>query len=323
MEYRRLPRTDLTVSRACFGVMTFGSQTDAATGARMVDLAIERGVNFFDTANVYNVGRSEAMLGAILKGRRDRVILASKVRGKMGDGADDAGLSRAAILKAVDQSLGRLETDYLDIYYLHQPDWSAPIEETLAAMDEVVRAGKVRYPASSNYAGWQVAQMFAIAERRGYRPPYISQPMYNLLARGIEQEYLAMCKAYQVTTVVYNPLAGGLLTGKQRRERPLAGTRFDGNQMYLDRYWHPAYFDAVDELQEIARRIGRSPIDVALSWLLRHTASDCVLLGASRIEQLTENLDAVDGSRELPAETLAGIDAAWGRLRGVTPQYNR
>lgn len=323
MEYRRLPHTDLTVSRACFGVMTFGSQTDAAAGARMVDLAIERGVNFFDTANVYNAGRSEEILGAILKGRRDRVILASKVRGKMGDGADDAGLSRTAILKAIDQSLRRLETDYLDIYYLHQPDWGVPIDETLAAMDEVVRAGKVRYPATSNYASWQVAQMFAIAERQGYRPPHISQPMYNLLARGIEQEYLAMCNAYGLSTVVYNPLAGGLLTGKQHREQPLAGTRFDGNQMYLDRYWHPAYFDAVDELKEMARGIGRSLIDVALSWLLRHTASDCVLVGASRIEQLTENLDAVEGARNLPAETLAGIEAVWGRLRGVTPNYNR
>lgn len=323
MEYRRLPHTDLTVSRACFGVMTFGSQTDAATGARMVDLAIERGVNFFDRANVYNAGRSEEMLGAILKGRRDRVILASKVRGKMGDGPNDAGLSRAAILKAIDQSLGRLGTDYLDIYYLHQPDWSVPIEETLAAIDEVVRAGKVRYPASSNYAGWQVAQMFAVAARQGYRPPYISQPMYNLLARGIEQEYLAMCRAYGVTTVVYNPLAGGLLTGKQQRERPLAGTRFDGNPMYLDRYWHPAYFDAVDGLKEMAQGIGRSPIDVALSWLLRHTAIDCVLVGASRIEQLTENLDTVEGSRDLPPETLAGIELMWDRLRGVTPKYNR
>ena len=323
MEYRRLGHTDLTVSRACLGAMTFGSQTGEADAARMVDLAVERGVNFFDTANVYNCGRSEEMLGAILKGRRDRVILASKVRNKTGDGRDDAGLSCAAIRKAIEQSLRRLQTDYLDIYYLHAPDWSVPIEETLEAMDEVVRAGKVRYPATSNYAGWQVAQMFAIAERGGARPPYISQPMYNLLARGIEQEYLAMCRAFGVSTVVYNPLAGGLLTGKQRRERPLPGTRFDENKLYLDRYWHPAYFDAVDRLGAIARASGRSLVEFALSWLLRHTPIDCVLLGASKVEQLAQNLDAVESSQPLSPEALTAIEGVWADLRGVTPKYNR
>jgi aryl-alcohol dehydrogenase-like predicted oxidoreductase len=322
MEYRRLHHTDLTVSRVCFGAMTFGSQTDEAAAAHMVDLAIEHGVNFFDTSNNYNAGRSESILGGILKGRRDRVILASKVRNQVGAGPDDAGLSRAAMLKAIDQTLLRLQTDYLDIYYLHAPDSSVPIEETLEAMDRIVRSGKVRYPASSNYAGWQVAQMFCISGRRGYRPPYVSQPMYNLLARGIEQEYLPMCKAYGVSTVVYNPLAGGLLTGKQHRDRPLPGTRFDNNPLYLDRYWHPAYFDAVDQLQEIAREIG-PPIDLALSWLLHHTPIDCALLGASKVEQLAQNLEAVENGKPLPAGAIAGIDAIWSTLRGVTPKYNR
>ncbi len=258
MQTRTLPHTDLTVSRACFGTMTFGSQTDEPTAARMFDLCIERGINFFDTANMYNTGVAESIVGNILKGRRDRVILASKVRMKMGDAPDEQGLSRAAMRKALDLSLRRLQTDYLDLYYLHAPDWNTPIEETLETMNEFVRAGKVRYPASSNYAGWQVAQMIAISEKCGYQPPYVSQPMYNLLARGIEQEYLAMCQAFGVSTVVYNPLAGGLLTGKQQRERPIAGTRFDNNPLYLDRYWHPGYFDAVEELQAIAGRAGRS-----------------------------------------------------------------
>jgi 1-deoxyxylulose-5-phosphate synthase len=323
MEYRRLQHTNLTVSRVCFGAMTFGAQTDQTTAARMIDLAIEHGVNFFDTANAYNAGKSESILGEILKGRRDRVILASKVFNKMGDGPDDAGLSRAAMLKQIDLTLLRLKTDYLDVYYLHAPDWQVPVEETLEAMDQIVRAGKVRYPACSNYAGWQVAQMFCLAEGRGYRPPYISQPMYNLLARGIEQEYLSMCKVYGVSTVVYNPLAGGLLTGKQHRDRPLPGTRFDNNRLYLDRYWQPAYFDAVDELQEIARQTGRSPIDIALSWLLRHTPVDCILLGASKMEQLAQNLEVVEGSKALPEEALAVIDGIWNSLRGVTPKYNR
>ena len=324
MEYRRLANTDLAVSRICFGVMTFGGQTDAAAGARMVDIAIEHGVNFFDTANAYNGGKSEEMLGEILQGRRGRVILASKVFNKMGDGPEDSGLSRGAILKQIDESLRRLKTDHLDIYYLHQPDWSVPVEGTLGAMDQIVREGKVRYPATSNYAGWQVAQMFAISERQGYRPPYISQPMYNMLARGIEQEYLAMAKAYGVSTIVYNPLAGGLLTGKQQhQDRPLPGTRFDKNQMYLNRYWSAANFQAVDELLALARRFERSPVDLAFSWLLQHTPVDCVLVGASKVEQLTQNLDTVDAIRPLPAEALEAIDGVWAQLRGVTPKYNR
>lgn len=323
MEYRRLAHTDLAVSRVCFGAMTFGAQTGEDDARRMVDTAIENGVNFFDTANNYNDGRSEEILGEILKGRRDRVVLASKVFNKMGDGPDDAGLSRGAVLKQIDRSLARLRTDYLDIYYLHSPDWSVPIEETLEAMDRLVRAGKVRYPASSNYAGWQVAQMMCISGQRGYKAPYVSQPMYNLLARGIEQEYLAMCKAYEVSTVVYNALAGGLLTGKQQRDRPLAGTRFDNNPMYLNRYWHPAYFDAVDRLREIARLAGRPAVDLALSWLLHHTTADCVLLGASKPEQLAMNLEAVERSAPLAPVTVEAVDDVWAGLRGVTPKYNR
>src|SRR5205807_2278832 len=155
METRTLAQTSLNVSRACFGTMTFGLQADHATSGRMVDLCLDRGVNFFDTANAYGNGVAETMLGAILKGRRQEVVLASKVRMKMGDAPDESGLSRAAILKAIDQSLRRLQTDYLDPYYLHAPDWETPLEETLEAMDRLVRAGKIRYPASSNYAGWQ------------------------------------------------------------------------------------------------------------------------------------------------------------------------
>jgi len=146
--------------------------------------------------------------------------------------------------------------------------------------------------------------------------------MYNLLARGIEQEYIAFSKEFGIPMVVYNPLAGGMLTGKQQRSRPLPGTRFDNNQLYLDRYWHPAYFDAVDELLGVARQAGRSLVDISLNWLLHHTAADCVILGASRPEQLVENLDAFDRG-PLTAETLAACDAVWQKLRGITPNYNR
>lgn len=323
METRTLPHTDLTVSRACFGSMTFGSQTDEATAGRMFDLCLDHGINFFDTANSYNSGAAENIAGNILKGRRDRVVLASKVGRKMGDGPDEDGLSPAAMRKAIDLTLQRLRTDYLDLYYLHVPDWNTPVEETLATMNEFVRAGKVRYPACSNYAGWQVAQMIAISEKCGYKAPYVSQPMYNLLARGIEQEYLAMCKAFGVSTVVYNPLAGGMLTGKHYRDRPLAGGRFDNNPLYLDRYWHSAYFDAVDELQAVAQRAGRSAIDVSLNWLHHHTAVDCVILGASTFEHLEQNLRAFETGGPLPEDILKAIGQVWHNLRGITPNYNR
>ncbi len=322
MDKVQLKQTDLTVSRVCFGTMTIGGQADEAAGACIIDRCLDAGINFIDTANIYNNGVSESILGRILKGRRDKVVLASKVRGKMGEGPDESGLSRAAILRGIDESLRRLQTDYLDLYYLHMPDYSAPLEETLAVMDELVRAGKVRYPASSNYAAWQVVRMLWIAEKNGYRPATVTQPMYNLLARGVEQEYMPMCREMGVSTVVYNPLAGGLLTGKQHREAPLPGTRFDGNQLYLDRYWHPAYFDAVAELRQVAERAGRSLVSLSLNWLLHHTDSDCVILGASRIEQLEENLKAMEEGPLAP-ETVAACDAVWARLRGVTPKYNR
>jgi aryl-alcohol dehydrogenase-like predicted oxidoreductase len=322
MDTRTLSGTGLTVSRACFGTMTFGIQNDQAAATRLIDLCFDRGVNFFDTANVYSGGAAETMLGHALKGRRDRVILASKVRGKMGDEPDESGLSRAAILKAIDESLTRLQTDYLDIYYLHAPDWEVPIEETLEAMDTLERAGKVRYPATSNYAGWQVCQMHCIAGRKGYHPPVIAQPMYNLLARGIEQEYLAMSKEFGISNMAYNPLAGGLLTGKQKRERPLPGTRFDRVPMYLERYWHPAYFDAVDELRAAADRAGRSLVDFALNWLLHHTSTTCAILGASSEAQLAENLDVFEEG-PLSLDLLAAAEEVWQKLRGITPKYNR
>jgi 1-deoxyxylulose-5-phosphate synthase len=322
METRTLPHTDLTVSRACYGTMTFGKQSDQALSTRLVSACIDGGINFFDTANAYSYGAAERILGNALKGRRDKVVLASKVGFKAGEEPGDTGLKRESILKAIELSLARLQTDYLDLYYLHVPDWSTPIEESLEAMDRVVRAGKVRHLASSNYAGWQVVEMHWISQQRAYQAPYVSQPMYNLLARGIEQEYLAMCQRFGVSTVVFNPLAGGLLTGKHHIERPLPGTRFDANQLYLDRYWHPAYFEAVDELKGIAAAGGRSIVDMALNWVLHHTAADCAIIGASTEEQLTQNLEALSKG-PLPADMVTACDGVWNQLRGITPKYNR
>jgi aryl-alcohol dehydrogenase-like predicted oxidoreductase len=303
--------------------LTFGLQADEAEALRIVDRCLDAGINFIDTANVYNKGVAETMLAKALAGRRQKVVLATKVGLKAGDGPDESGLSRAAIHKALEESLRRLQTDYVDLYYLHLPDYNVPIEETLAAMDEVVRAGKVRYPAVSNFAAWQICQMHWIAEKNGFKPPCVSQPMYNVLTRAVEDEYLAFCKRFNVAVVTYNPLGGGLLTGKQSKQRgPIPGTRFDGNQIYLNRYWHDDYFAAVEELLGIARAAGKTPVELALQWLLAQPQVDSIILGASHVGQLEENLKACQGGA-LDESLLARCDAVWKRLRGITPKYNR
>lgn len=322
METISLAQTNVRVSRVCFGTMTFGGQTDQATADQMVAMCLDRGVNFFDTANSYNQGQSEVILGKALKGRRDRVVLASKVANKVGPGPDQVGLSAAAITRAIEESLRRLQTDYLDIYYLHHPDRTVPLEESLGAIDRLVREGKVRQIGASNYAAWQMCRMLWLADQKKFRPVGVTQPMYNLLARGIEQEFLPMCREFGITTVVYNPLAGGMLTGKQKFEAPLTGTRFDKNQSYLDRYWHEANFTALQELDQVAKKAGRSLVSLALNWVLHHSPANCVILGASRLAQLEENLDAI-AEGALPAEAVAECDRLWGRLRGSSPKYNR
>lgn len=320
MEHRTLTGTDLTVSRACLGVMTFGGQTGRADAERMVDLCLERGVNFFDTANAYTGGEAERMLGEVLGARRKNVVVASKVGVKAGD--QPAGLSAVAIARAIEDSLRRLHTDYLDVYYMHLPDAATPLEESLEAMDRLVRQGKVRWIASSNFAAWQLCRLHWIAEKRRYQPPRIAQPMYNLLARRIEAEFLPACRELGVSTFVYNPLAGGLLTGKQSAERPLPGTRFDANQMYLDRYWNSANFEAVERLKAVAADAGRSLVSLALNWLLRHTPVEGVILGASKLEHLRQNLDAMEEA-PLASGTLEACDGVWAMLKGAAPKYNR
>ena len=322
MDNVNLKGTDLTVSRLCFGTMTFGEQVDAAGSQAMVDRCLEAGINFFDTANVYTQGASETILGQVLKGRRKQVVLASKVGMTGPEVPAERRLSKESMRQGIEESLRRLQTDYLDLYYLHRPDYSVPIEETLETMDEFVKQGKVRYPACSNYASWQITRMAWLADKSGYRPVRLAQQMHNLLARGLEQEYVPMAQEFGVSTVVYNPLAGGLLTGKHQRERPIAGTRFDGNTMYLDRYWHPAYFDAVEELHMVARQAGRSMVSLAINWLLTQKTVDGVILGASSLSQLDQNLKVAEEG-PLSPETMTACDAVWQKLRGVTPKYNR
>jgi aryl-alcohol dehydrogenase-like predicted oxidoreductase len=288
----------------------------------MVNYCLEHGINFFDTANMYQVGVSEELLGKALRGKRESVVLASKVRWKMGDAPDQSGLSRAAIMRAVEESLQRLQTDYLDIYYFHQPDYDVRIEESLEAMEELVKAGKVRYPASSNYASWQVGQMLSLAQQKNYQPAAIAQQMYNLVARGLEQEFVPMAKELGVSLIAYNPLAGGLLTGKHHSNNITPGTRFDQNSMYRDRYWHEQNFHAIETLQGVAQKAGRSLISLSLNWLLHHTVTDCIILGASKLEQLKQNLAVLDEG-PLPPDVLEQCDEVWKNLRGLTPIYNR
>jgi aryl-alcohol dehydrogenase-like predicted oxidoreductase len=302
--------------------MTFGAQCDETMARRMVDFSLDQGVNFIDTANVYNCGAAEEITGGVLQGRRSRVTLVSKAGLKVGEADDQSGLSRRAIFRAIDESLERLRTDYLDIYYLHQPDYSTPLEETLGAMEDLVRAGKIRYPAASNFASWQICRMQSLAEKAGYSPIHVAQPMYNLLARGIEQEYLPMAKELGVNTIVFNPLAGGLLTGKHKGASPLPGTRFDQSQAYRTRYWHQPNLHAVERLASVACAHGRSLVSLSLNWILNHTDADCVVLGASRMEQLQENIRALDDG-PLSPDVLAACDEVWAEIRGVAPQYNR
>jgi 1-deoxyxylulose-5-phosphate synthase len=302
--------------------MTFGAQTDEGTAITMVDTCLERGVNFFDTANVYNAGASETILGKALKGRRDRVVLASKCAAKVGPEPTQVGLSRAAILRAAEDSLRRLQTEYLDLYYLHWPDYTVPIDESLEAMAQLVREGKVRHVGASNFASWQLCRMLWLAEAKQLPVVSITQPMFNLIARGIEAELLPMCKEFDIATVVYNPLAGGLLTGKQDFAAPIPGTRFDKNQAYLDRYWHEQNFLALQDLSAAAKAADRTLVSLSLSWILHHSPVDCVIVGASRLVHLEENLDAAMAG-PLPPEAVAACDRVWARLRGPSPKYNR
>jgi 1-deoxyxylulose-5-phosphate synthase len=323
MEYRTLGKTDLRVSRLSLGTLPFGTQVDENEAVRLVDCCLDRGINSFDTANAYGEGRAEAILGQALRGRRHQVVLASKVGARCGQEPDDAGLGRAALRKGINATLKRLGTDYLDLYYLHLPDRTTGIEETLRVMDELVQEGKVRYPAVSNFAAWQIVQMLWHSENFGYVPPTVAQQMYSLVTRGLEEEFLPCAREYGIGFVAYSPLAAGLLTGKHEFDRSsIAGTRFENNPLYEDRYWHTEFFEAVEDARGIGAESGLTVVELAFRWLLTQPCVDSIILGATNLEQLEENLDACGGP-PLDAAVLARCDALWARLRGVTPRYSR
>jgi aryl-alcohol dehydrogenase-like predicted oxidoreductase len=327
LETITVPGTDLAVSRVVLGTMTFGSQVDAELAGSMVDAAADAGINAIDTANVYNAGASEEIVGQSLKGRRGEFVLASKVGMPSADADGTAPLSRAAIRACLQSSLERLDTDYLDIYYLHQPDRTTPIEETLEALQDAVAAGMVRHIAVSNFAAWQLAELRGTAIALGFPLPTLSQPLYNLVARRIEEEYVEFSARAGLINVVYNPLGGGLLTGKhQLQTDPVGDGRFGTahglGQMYRQRYWNEPLFEAVEALRSVAAGSGLSMVELAFRWLLGTPAVGAVLLGASRQQQLEANLAACAGP-SISDDVRLACDRVWNRLRGPSPAYNR
>jgi aryl-alcohol dehydrogenase-like predicted oxidoreductase len=323
MNVRRLGRTGLKVSEICLGTMTFGHQCDERTSAAILDKAAERGVFFLDSADVYPVppspetaGRTEAIVGKWLEGKRDKFIVATKCRMRVGHGPNDEGLSRRHILAAVDDSLRRLRTDYIDLYQTHSADPETPLDETLRALDDLVRQGKVRYLGCSNTPAWQVALSLGISQRQGWSRFECVQPRYNLLFRDVEAELLPLCRDQSLGVIAYNPLAGGFLSGKYReQDSPPAGTRFTlgkTGDLYRDRYWQHAQFEAVEHLERFFKSRGKSLVRVAIAWILAQPGITSAIVGASRPEQLDDSLAAIDTT--LDPEEKETCDLAWYSL---------
>lgn len=328
MLIKRLGRTGLQVSEICLGTMTFGHQSDEPTSRAILDRAWDAGVFFIDTADMYplgaerhEMGRTEEIVGRWMKdkGNRAGVVLATKCRVPMGTGPNQGGLSRRYILSAVEASLKRLQTDHIDLYYAHSPDPETPIEETMAAFDQLVRDGKVRYPGGSNYQAWDFARALWASDKAGLHRYEALQPRYNILFREIEHDLVPLCRDQQVAIVAYNPLAGGLLTGRYRKgQAPEAGTRFGlggpmkMGEVYQNRYWRDPQFEAVEKLEGFFGARGESLVTASVAWVLNQPGLTCAIIGASRPEQLELSLRA-SGVR-LDPEALKVCGEAWYSL---------
>ncbi len=318
MKTKRLGRTGLKVTEVCLGTMTFGHQCDEQTSFAIMDAAAEGGVSFIDTADVYPIpvsletaGRTEEIVGRWLRGKRDDFVLATKCRMNMGTGPNDGGLSRKHVLAAIDASLRRLGTDYVDLYQVHAPDPETPIDETLRALDAIVKSGKARYIGCSNFQAWQLGNALWTSDRLGLSGFDSVQPRYNLLFREIEHELFPLCEDKGVGVIVYNPLAGGFLTGKHRRDAPPAdNTRFAvAGKLYLNRYWNEASFAAVERLRTFFEAREKSLTHVALAWVLRQRAVTSAIVGATSPGQLSDSLRGVD--LELDQDELDVCDGVW------------
>ena len=325
MEYRFLGASGLKVPALGFGVGTFGGKgplfsawgnTDVAQATRLIDICLDVGVNLFDTADVYSDGASESILGSALKGRRDRVLLSTKVSLRAGDAPNDVGSSRHHLIGAVDKALRRLGTDYIDLLQLHAFDAMTPVEETLSTLDGLVRAGKLRYLGASNFSGWQLMKSLALADRRGYSRYVAHQAYYSLIGRDYEWELMPLGIDQGIGAVVWSPLGWGRLTGRIRRGQPLPeGSRLHDTASFAPPVDEERLYRVVDALDEIAKETGKSVPQIALNWLLRRPTVSTVLIGARNEEQLRQNLGAIGWI--LTPEQIARLDAA----SAVTPPY--
>jgi 1-deoxyxylulose-5-phosphate synthase len=326
MEHVKFGRTGLMVSQLCLGTMTFGLQRDEAESRAILDAAAEGGIDFLDTADVYPLGgdaatrgRTEEILGAWLAGRRNDYIIATKCFWPMGPKPWNQGMSRKHILDAIDASLRRLRTDYVDLYQLHSYDPATPMDEALEALDAIVNAGKARYVGVSNWPAYKVALSLGRSELKQYARLVSVQPRYNLLFRNFERDLLPLCQEEEVAVIPYNPLAGGLLTGKHKMAGgPPEGTRFTlGNAagMYTSRYWHEREFATVEALREVAAEAGMSLATLSVAWVMANPAITCPIVGASRPEQLADSFAAA--ATPLPADLKARVDELTAEWRSV------
>lgn len=325
MEYRKLGRHGIEVPALCLGTMTFGLQVAEKDSFAILDKAYESGLTFLDTADAYplggnrdTIGETEAIIGRWMKahGNRDRLIIATKCFAPTRGGPNNMGLSRQHIVESIDKSLERLQTDYVDIYQSHGFDPRTPIEESLRAFDDLVKAGKVRYVGCSNYPAWRLGEARSAADRLGVEGYVSVQPRYNILYREIETELLPLVNAAGLGVLVYNPLAGGFLSGKYRKgQAPQEGTRFtlgSAAGRYQERYWQESQFEAVETLKSVVERKGLHMVSVAVAWVLAQRGITSAIIGASRPEQLDANLEALNV--EFDDELTAACDAAWWSL---------
>ncbi|MFJ6567914.1 aldo/keto reductase [Streptomyces sp. NPDC091292] len=320
-----LPHVPVPLSRLVLGTMTFGDTVDRAGAAAMLDTALDAGITGVDTANGYAGGESERILTELLPGRRDRIVLATKAGIPHPDQGGHAPLSATGMRSALEGSLRRLGTDHVDLFYLHQPDRSTPLAETLSAVAEFLAEGKILALGVSNFAAWQIAELVRTADEVGAPRPVVAQQLHNLLARRLEEEYVEYAAVTGLRTMVYNPLGGGLLTGRHHFGHTPDSGRFGDSKlarMYRERYWDERLFDAVGQLSRIAEKAGLPLTELALRWLLDRPSTDALLLGGSRTEHLRANVAAAQAG-PLPAEVTAACDEVGAALRGPMPAYNR
>jgi aryl-alcohol dehydrogenase-like predicted oxidoreductase len=316
------PRREGARPPVALGAMNFGKRTPEAEAQKIMARAVERGVSLIDTANVYTDGASEEIVGRFVKAHPGRVLVATKVglnglfRGKA------EGLSKVVVLSAVDQSLSRLGLDVIDLYYLHAPDHKTPIEDTLSGVAELFEKKKIRSFGISNYASWQILEIFHHCDAHGMPRPVIAQQIYNLLIRQLDIEYARFAAKYGLHTTVYNALAGGLLSGKYRAERKIeAGSRFDKNRMYLSRYWNDRVFDLVETYAALAEKAGMSLLDFAYAWLAGAPVVSSILVGPASSAHLDAALDALE--KVVPDEVRAEADAIHRAAQGTDTHYAR